>query len=197
MHAARWLPSGSRRPRQVQVRGATGSGSRKRRSLTARNCGEDTTTSGEVGNKVRARAASGPACSSSRRPRARHRAGRRRRARAPPSCPRCIPLRCNRPSEHLQPTFGLAKLLSLSWMTPSSSRPPSALQQCPTHAYTAQRRKKRAVECGRRGTTGHRSPPGARSRHGLDWRWSLPPPQQGILALDAPLKSKAFVQHEL
>ena len=64
-HAALWSPSGSRWPRQAHVRGATGSGSRSRRSSKMRRCAEGTVTSPDVGKTVRVRAACGPACDSS------------------------------------------------------------------------------------------------------------------------------------
>ena len=48
------------------VRGATGSGKRSRRSIRTRNTGEVTVSSDEVGKTVKARAACGSACDSSR-----------------------------------------------------------------------------------------------------------------------------------
>ena len=54
-----------RGPRQAHVRGATGSGTRSRRSIRTRNKGEVTVSSAEVGKAVKARAACGPACDSS------------------------------------------------------------------------------------------------------------------------------------
>ena len=57
--AERWSPSWSRRPWQEHVRGAQGKGRRRRRSSSTRS---GTTTAGDVGNAVRARAAWGPAC---------------------------------------------------------------------------------------------------------------------------------------
>ena len=65
-HAERWSPSGSRRPRQRQTRGARGSGSRRRRSKSTRRCSGGRATAADVGRAVRARPECGPACESSR-----------------------------------------------------------------------------------------------------------------------------------
>ena len=61
-HAALWSPSGSGRPRQAHVRGATGSGRRNRQRSKTRKCAEGTVNFADVGKTVRARAACGPAC---------------------------------------------------------------------------------------------------------------------------------------
>ena len=53
--AERWSPSGSRRPRQRQVRGVRGSGRRSRRRRSTRRCSGGRVTAADVGRTVRAR----------------------------------------------------------------------------------------------------------------------------------------------
>ena len=55
--AERWSPSWSKRPWKEHVRGAQGKGSQRRRSSNTRRCADGTTTAGDVGNAVKARAA--------------------------------------------------------------------------------------------------------------------------------------------
>ena len=73
-HAERWSPSGSRRPRQRQVRGAKGSGKRSRRRRSTRRCSGGRATAADVGSTVKARPEWGPACESSSAPDALERA---------------------------------------------------------------------------------------------------------------------------
>ena len=63
--AARWSPRGSSCPRQLHLRGASGRGSRKRRSRSTRNKALGRVTSSRVGVTSKARAAKGPAWDSS------------------------------------------------------------------------------------------------------------------------------------
>ena len=63
--AVRWSPSGSSTPWQLHLRGASGRGSRKRRSRRTRNCALGMATSSRVGRTLRAREANCPACESS------------------------------------------------------------------------------------------------------------------------------------
>ena len=64
-NVAQASPSGSRRPRQRQVRGAKGSGKRSRRRRSTRRCSGGRATAADVGSTVRARPEWGPACESS------------------------------------------------------------------------------------------------------------------------------------